>query len=244
MKRSFHIGIACACGAGIGTLIALSIGGLWWWVGALIGALCGYIIIDFRGIPKKIKTAWLSTFTWWGDKANIRVFAHFSACLSIMLLWLGILALSFTIAASNPGTFLSGLMGVGFIVSIGMVLITLAIMDGSAPNVKNGTDSWYEAALAINPLAVFLYWIPKGAFIFFAQLLPSFAKKFSAFLKVAFRLIHSDVRVLCAVDAALGTCLGYFLGHVFYGVGFGFVFGLLSYEIVSKRIQKRIPVRS
>jgi hypothetical protein len=65
---------------------------------------------------------------------------------------------------------------------------------------------------------------------------------------VVFRLIHSDKRVLCAVDAGLGASAGYFfllkpdmdlLTEMAFVLSCGLIggaLGFLNWELVSKRL--------
>jgi len=62
------------------------------------------------------------------------------------------------------------------------------------------------------------------------------AKAIGMWAKETFIYIHSEMRVLCFVSAALGACVGYFLGSATIGAIAGCVFGIVNYEIVSKRI--------
>lgn len=71
------------------------------------------------------------------------------------------------------------------------------------------------------------------------------------FIKCFFLLIHSEMRLLCAQDAAIGCYLGFLLAS-YFGLGTiagtllgalaGGVFGVLNFEIVSKRILHLVPV--
>lgn len=252
MKRSFHIGIACACGAGIGTLIALSVGPMLWWLGALAGALVGYLVIDFQRIPAAVKSAWVGTFTWWGKKENHRVAAHALSCFLSFVCWIGV---SFLLTLYG-GTFPSASPE-----RVSYVFISLCAIAGMAAQaglwivhtkaVRNGSKKWYASVMYGNILFACFYFVPKillelgkDIALDVAQEAPTAAIKFAHFVGKVFRAIHSDVRVLCAVDAALGTCVGYFLDHVFYGVAFGFLFGFVNYEIISKRVLKCVQARS
>lgn len=70
-----------------------------------------------------------------------------------------------------------------------------------------------------------------------------------------FRLIHSDRRLLCAVDGTLGGVTSYFmlgtsvmtLPEMFMLIGFGGIlgaaFGVVNWELVSKRILRLAPAR-
>ena len=68
---------------------------------------------------------------------------------------------------------------------------------------------------------------------------------------VLFKLIHSEKRLLCGIDAGLGTTVAYFLSlnfvplttatFIFFVICGGILgagFGIINYELVSKRIFK------
>jgi hypothetical protein len=56
------------------------------------------------------------------------------------------------------------------------------------------------------------------------------------FTRHLFILIHSELRLLCACDAAIGAAIGFAAGSVITGALAGGIFGLLNYEVVSKRL--------
>jgi hypothetical protein len=58
------------------------------------------------------------------------------------------------------------------------------------------------------------------------------------------RLVHSDLRLLCGVDAAVGVLVGWQFGSPLLGTLIGGAFGALSYRIVSMRILKLAPKRA
>jgi hypothetical protein len=62
-----------------------------------------------------------------------------------------------------------------------------------------------------------------------------------SFLKQLFLLIHSEMRLLCLFDAALGSVIGYFAGNVLIGAIAGGVLGVLNFEILSRRILRLVP---
>ncbi len=69
-----------------------------------------------------------------------------------------------------------------------------------------------------------------------------------------FKLIHSDERVLCAIDGTLGGVIAYawlirpersFAQNaiaVLFGMVVGAGWGVVNYEILSKRVLKVVPV--
>ncbi|MFA6554244.1 MAG: hypothetical protein WCS89_01930 [Candidatus Paceibacterota bacterium] len=57
-----------------------------------------------------------------------------------------------------------------------------------------------------------------------------------------FKLIHSDIRILCMTDAMIGATIGYYSGNALFGGIVGAIFGVLNYEIISKRWFKLVTV--
>jgi len=67
-------------------------------------------------------------------------------------------------------------------------------------------------------------------------------KTFCLFAKTIFVLIHSNERLLCMVDAAIGVAIFHFTGNnIFLGMLAGGVLGVVNYEIVSVRLLKLSP---
>ena len=64
------------------------------------------------------------------------------------------------------------------------------------------------------------------------------------FITQLFRLIHSELRLLCAVDAALGAAVGYLTGNALLGATFGGLFGVLNYEVITIRVMKLAGAKS
>lgn len=63
--------------------------------------------------------------------------------------------------------------------------------------------------------------------------------------KTVFVRIHSQKRLICGVDTAIGVTVGYLLGHsmayVFVGMAIGIIAGLVNYYFVSVRLLKVQP---
>jgi hypothetical protein len=66
-------------------------------------------------------------------------------------------------------------------------------------------------------------------------LLSRVARFVGRFFRNLFLLIHSDERLICGVDALLGTAFGYFAHSVIIGMLAGGVLGIVNYELVTKR---------
>ena len=98
----------------------------------------------------------------------------------------------------------------------------------------------------LHPFAVYGYYIPRA--IFFTLWYTGWGIVHGSiwavrFSRIFFLLVHSDIRLLCGVDAALGCAVGYFFGNALFGGVAGGVIGLLNFEIVSKRILHIDPAR-
>ncbi len=63
----------------------------------------------------------------------------------------------------------------------------------------------------------------------------------ATFFWVLFKLIHSDLRLLCFFDAAIGTFIGSSTHNPLVGMLIGGLVGVLNYELISKRWLKIVP---
>jgi hypothetical protein len=87
-----------------------------------------------------------------------------------------------------------------------------------------------------NPISFYFYILPCGIIRHTLSVIRAIGR----FIKTFFILIHSEMRLLCGVDAAIGAGIGYFYGNPILGMLFGGLFGVLNYEVVSKRLL-RLP---
>jgi hypothetical protein len=65
--------------------------------------------------------------------------------------------------------------------------------------------------------------------------------RFILFICRVFKYIHSDRRLLCFCEGALGTLAGMYWGNPIIGFIAGVLFGLISYQVISIRILKLKP---
>ncbi len=114
-----------------------------------------------------------------------------------------------------------------------------------------------KSILSKNPVIMLTYWPLYWLYRFVVgsirvvvkygpHLVPGAVKRlrlFGLFIKTVLIQIHSELRLLCMLDAAIGVLVGYFVGSALVGGLVGGVFGALNYEIISKRILKLVPVR-
>ena len=109
------------------------------------------------------------------------------------------------------------------------------------------TDSELKDFLALlfftGPIGVLVYW-PLRGLIWSIKKIPRFVILLARCAKEVFTLIHSELRILCGIDATIGAIVGYIIGNAIIGAFVGGLFGLLNYQIISVRILKIQPARA
>ncbi|MFH0828834.1 MAG: hypothetical protein V1907_01495 [Candidatus Kerfeldbacteria bacterium] len=91
-----------------------------------------------------------------------------------------------------------------------------------------------------SPLGWLTWYLPKLLWLVL-PLLPAAAQAIVAFWWTLFKLIHSNQRLLCGVDAAIGAAVGIFAHNPLVGALVGGVVGVLNFELISKRWLKLVP---
>lgn len=258
MNKSLKIFIACFLGAGIGTLTALQLNGYFWWVGLLVGGLIGYLSYEFKKVRRAIPKAWHAVKGWKPNKERWKVgwmmFWALVSFLSTILLAFSLLL--FIDMETSVWTTFVAIFGFSFLVSL---LMTIGIVsDMGVERFEKELGDAREMFKNFNPIKVYFYYVPKyivlGLFHFFKGTIyvlvriPGFLwgiiTTIALFIKTLFTMIHSEIRLLCGIDAAIGATIGYFAGSVIIGAVSGGLFGLLNYEILSKRILHLVPSRT
>ncbi|MCK4918665.1 MAG: hypothetical protein KAS02_02690 [Candidatus Pacebacteria bacterium] len=247
MERT-KVFIACAIGAGIGTMIALSLHQNIWWLGLIAGSLTGYLSYEFKTAIQAVNIAWKGAVKWRPNWEWWKIRLIFMGW--FFLLSLQVVTVLVIVATPENGFFKIIEQAVPFIcilvVMMNSVIITPICLCNSATS-DNEVKKISSIIKLFNPISFLFYLIPKwiGLFIenfsMIAERFVSGYKAFRTFLKTAFILIHSEARLICSLDAGIGVCAGYFMGNVLVGALVGGIIGLLNYEIVSKRILKLIP---
>ena len=270
MNTSFKIFMATALGAGIGTVIALNMPSFMWWLGAIIGGLIGYLSFEYEKVLIAFKTAYKSVTEYEPDSKVILsalrdtfmvICSIISAVIIVVLLLFNILTItavfvsliSLTSPLFNITPLTSTLISISIIIyGIGATRLFMAI-----ENTKPGdavSNSFTKIIFFLSPIAVIFYWLPLGIkdsalwtvriVIFSPKTIPRIFHSLSIVPKViwkAFTLIHSDIRLLCGVDAMIGAGAGYFFVNPLIGMLIGGILGVANYEIVSKRWLKLMP---
>jgi hypothetical protein len=248
--------IACALGGFVGTMVALQFATHFWWLGLIVGGLVGYLSYEFREVLAALREAWILTTSW---RPDLRGFLRRCAenigyaakqALGTALLVSNYFPLFTLIMLFSAGkqflfqnAFLLGGIYVGCMIFFG-IMGFLAGLDelGDGRN----RDLLFSEGLRFNPFATWFYHIPRA--ILRALWNTGWGIVHGSiwtvrFVRTFFLLVHSDFRLLCGVDAALGCAVGYFFGNALVGGLAGGVIGLINFEIVSKRILHINPTR-
>lgn len=271
-KGSWSVCVSCLFGAFIGALVALEIstrfeyGEYFWPVGALIGAMTAYLVVDIKQLRSGLKHSWQRTITWrpcglFWKAMGANFLASFSLSLS-SLLFLGLITSGMYMSEDYLRFFLAMVSWMAF--SVGSINALIFSFDLRKEQGEENTSyemrlhreignflyyAWYGNPIAFAIYAVYLT-IFTGRFIFSHRqdiaefvgvTIPKVARTVIVFIVGVFLCIHSQKRVICFVDAALGTAIGYATGSAIIGAIAGGLLGIVNYELVSIRWLKLIP---
>lgn len=245
--RTLKIFIACATGSALGTFVSLGLNHQWWPLGLVLGFVTGYLSYEYRQVAAAVSTAWRKVSSWQPDKERWKLAAMLvipvAGCSLTMILGaFGPLYLLY-LFEGNMMIIYGLLVFTTFVPIVCGVLIPLLLYYSAIPGEQ--IVECRKLFLDLNPFRVYLRLVPKYTLrgvIYFIRKVPAiFSLGFSLgwrFLKEFLLIIHSDIRLLCGVDAAIGAAIGYFAGSVMVGLAAGGLFGVLNYEIVSKKLLK------
>lgn len=244
---------SCFFGAFIGGFVALQMHPAIWWIGMCIGAIAGYLTYEVNAVWAAISKAYHATCSWTPDVPYWKIVTK--GTLGMAGVTQTILACSAFLLVYGPDPSLpiphelvqwKSIVTVVAIFHVGVMFFGFIIHIGSSKNAEGQYSDTPITYGATNPISLLFWHLPRGIFFIVAhspQMLRSclgagaacygFLKPFSITL---FREIHSDARLLCACDAAIGTAIGYFTGNVILGAIAGGIFGILNYEVISKRL--------
>jgi hypothetical protein len=267
MSERLKIFLACAIGAGIGTLASLHLAGLFVFLGFMTGAVCGYLLYEPMTVIMAIPAAWrlaVASVRWLVERRQ-----HFGAYIS-----------------STIGMF-------GFVVGLALLIggttqfelwscVITSIIGATMLHVMMDNETTRNEYLLVfgSPLKFTFFYLPYALFIaarvvfwplfivmkysvllvmstpfvisyggiylcgwYLPRLIRDVGLVVGRFLYHVFVMIHSERRFLCLVDAGLGSLVGFYAGSVLIGMIAGAAFGLLNYEIVSLRILGLQPVK-
>ena len=240
MPRIF---IACFCGALIGGLIGLQFG--YQLIGPIVGSLIGYLAYDLKGAWASGVRAWNIAFVenrekWKNDISEIFSVACliFTGLCSIARSWIYATITASIVLPAN--------------------IVAIALLWGGPDSFKTCDFQGCRASLAVLSLICLvatmsyccsgkdgiLKTFPNpiigvwSCIRFEFGIVKSVVVNILVFIKVFFLLVHSNIRLLCACDAAFGAIIGYFCGNALVGALAGGVLGVINYEVVSVRLLK------
>lgn len=255
MKYSFKIATACGLGGLIGSLLALSLG-LFWWVGVLLGGVAGWATYDLRALGRTVVTIWCSMpeprqmAKWWHRNGS-GVLEFTGAYVNT---WSIALCITATICLSlfGPISPAKAQNTVATTVIAVFVLVVMLVMMGELTRLLHAASTDYRnspyaqqdslkyeiARSFVNPLRFHFVLIPKLIWrtpTWVAKALASMVVVMVKFGGKVFIAVHSDRRMICFVDSALGALIGYYYLNPLVGAVVGAMLGALNYELVSKR---------
>lgn len=256
-RTTVKVGLACGLGALVGTLVALALGAHWW-LGLFAGGIVGYLAFDLRAVLLAIPAAWRATaaiFPSINDLKLRMLIGFWLVCfVTYFALWIGMVVLPILrLFTSSWG---SGLVGYGIVVGLFSVYFGLSAMISP----QSGEEMRWRGKKSLEELEssfrdevktmIFEEFTPvvigRGV-LFCIVRIPraglSVVRGICLFLWNLYLSIHSNLRVLCLVDSAIGTFLGYLLGSALAGGLIACVWGILNYEILAKRVLRTVPVR-
>lgn len=253
-RQTLKIFFACAFGAAIGTLVALEVNHYFWWLGLLAGAATGYLSYEFKTVIQNVPKAWALA------RKDVPITTE---QFRTLILFLGAVLMT---SSSNFVVF--ALIGAAYdaplivnlqefaacslLLSMTTTLFLNAFGYDAVPCIS-AAKVWGWQIKYLNPCMVFIGWplclIYRVTWAV-GMVLPRLPKKIYRMTKQVatflrhfiwrlFLLIHSEIRLLCACDAALGAALGCFTGSVIIGILAGGTIGVLNYQIITERWLKR-----
>lgn len=238
--------MACTLGGGVGALVALQMWQPLWWVGMLVGGLIGYLTYEFNEVRRAVSQAWREVSGWRPNREWWRVFLRLLPVISI--------GPSATIIA--PLFFLSTLLNRGwdpilnktFMVCFALFSIAMTYLDAEYP--KEVSEN-LQLSKKLNVFRVYFWVVPRAVLKsvwLVATRSPGLIARgvvtIARFFRYLFVLVHSEVRLLCGLDAALGAAIGYYAGHAGIGALAGGLIGVANFEVISKRWLKLVPMKA
>lgn len=265
---SVKVFLAVALGAFVGALVALQSSPYFWWLGLLVGGLTGYLsyqpLTVLRAMPVAARRAadlcGLTARQLYSVKHVIGyffltfVFLHFWIIIAILFFYLPIRTINQNILFAS---FIVGFLMAGWT----MILHSLWWLAGYTERKSESyTVFLRKSCCMLNPLVLLgiklplavwkIVWSvpivvfqviigsPRVAVVLFRALVIFPIR----FVIILLRLIHSELRLLCAVDAAIGAAVGYFTANALLGALLGGIFGVLNY-LLSRWILHLAPDR-
>lgn len=246
MDQRLKVFLSTALGSLIGALIALSVWQPIWWIGMLAGGLVGYLSYEWREVISAILVAWAATrsnavpvskdiLIIIGTLALVVVVFGANAIPLIALLWL--------FRGYDPGFPMTSVLIWATVVPLTLIV---EVFIGFRRREEESPSFWsiFYLFYLISPIGVYGYYLPRFLFLQLPKGIAEGVVRCARFIQHLFILIHSEERLLCGVDAAIGAGVGYLMGNALVGALVGGLLGVANYEFISKRWLHLVPTNS
>lgn len=262
MSTTLKIFLSAAFGAFVGSLLAIQFNSFWW-LGLLVGGLVGYVSYDFaevrRAVPVAARQAasavenpelWMVV-----GQESLKFLFHVAKLILFFAGLFGFAGYGVLIAGAiyQPEFFLGLWWVAAAIAGIIGLICSCKFMATTIDALSRGY--WSENArrlLVLNPLTCC---IAVPTWLIFSRTgrsrvsatFRTVSQLVSAMLTFAWKifcLVHSDIRLLCGVDATIGAAVGLYFGNVLIGAVSGGIWGVINYRVVSVWWLKLVPNRA
>lgn len=225
----------------------------------LAGGLVGYLSYEFNVVIAATRRAWREVTSWCFDSELSKrdfwlFFWNFNAAITIVtaliMFFTSVAVGILLLAETGTEEMMPGLIKLrenwdSVVLGVTFIILIVALIPYAAEKNDDWSDGFDEIK-RFNPFSVYCYYLPLGLWWClkktpFVLLLAAKGLKLliilaALFIARVFVLIHSDIRLLCMIDAMIGTAVGHFMGSAVIGMLAGGIVGVLNYVIVSRRI--------
>ncbi len=258
---SFKVFLASAFGALIGALVGIQMGH-WAGLGTVappticiaVGFAIGYLSYEFKNVVRALPAAWKQTTSWkpnkeWWRAYFANIMAHLGSSLTVAT------ALNFLLLIIEIGS--GHLREVhtyqGMVATYILSLLFGLVIGGTKYNentrfLKRTVEDFGTLS---NPFRIYFWLVPKHALLVLWKIIREIPYAVSLLWEAlvfiatwwwnAFKLTHSEIRLLCGMDAAIGAVVGYYYGNALIGAIIGGAWGVFNFEVFSIRLFRFVP---
>jgi hypothetical protein len=226
---SVKILLSCALGAAIGSLVALELSTTFWWVGLIVGGLTGYLSYEWPAVRAAIPVAYRSARGWSAMKGDAPLnkmaaesiaYGSYLPLVVLLIPWVLIPLMQIPDSEKSP------MAAVVF-----LLVSSYALIGGGYTNFR----LWDEFSCRRSTTIAYV-WESSSPYVLLWQFPRVIITFLITFTWRLFLLIHSERRLICGVDAAIGAGVGYMSGSVIVDALAGAVLGVVNYELITRRV--------
>lgn len=271
MRTCFQIALAVFAGSIIGALIGLQLAEKFNFyvpvaltIGIVSGGFTAYLTYEWREVFSAFRRASRSVFAWRLNKEvwhrRFKLLYRGAAFAGVTGLCLGSVLVApsflFSFSPAMPAILIRFIVFASIFVLMYFMFFMMALL--SDCGCVSGDDEkhlalvgdrrrMYDLMFNYLNIVVLPFWVCYGIYRGLAFVLPRvplMVKRVVKVIKLTFINIHSEVRVLCAIYAAVGAGVGFFFGNPLVGGLIGVPLALVSYQLISIRWLKIASVRT